>query len=370
MIWRCNLVPQYEAYKEEINEAINKVLSSGRYILANEVFNFEKEFSEYVGIKYGIGVANGTDALTISLMVLGIGQGDEVITTPFTAIPTVSAIIDTGATPVFVDVDEDTFLLDITKVKKAITSKTKAIIPVHIFGNVIDINELKKIVGDIPIVEDASQAHGSKLDGKNVGSLGDFGVFSFYPTKNLGAYGDGGMIVTNNPEYAKKAKLIRMYGMVDYNHIVINGINSRLDEIQAAILKVKLKYLDEMNIKRNEIASIYKMKLNQKYFDHQQIRKNVYSNYHVFVSRFKGHRNKLIKYLESKGIQTNIYYLVPLHLQEANEFLGYKKGDFPIVEKLCNEVIALTMYPELNANIQGEVISEINQFLKDIKYDR
>lgn len=362
MIWRCDLVPQYEAYKEEIHGAINRVLASGRYILANEVSTFEKEFAEYIGTEYGIGVANGTDALTISLMILGVGKGDEVITSPFTAIPTVSAIIDAGAIPVFVDVDEKTFLLDIAKVKNAITINTKAIMPVHIFGNVVDIPKLKQIVSDIPIIEDASQAHGSKLDGKNVGTLGDLGVFSFYPTKNLGAYGDGGMIVTNNPEYAKRAKLIRMYGMVDYNHIIINGINSRLDELQAAILRVKLKYLNKMNEARDKIATRYRLELNQEFFNHQQIPKNVYSNYHVFVSRFKGHRDKLITYLEAKGIQTNIYYLLPLHLQKANEFLGYKKGDLPIVERLCSEVIALPMYPELNTNNHEEVIYEVNKF--------
>lgn len=364
MIWRCDLVPQYKLYQKEIHEAIDRVLNSGRYILSNEVTEFEKEFAEYLGAKYTIGVANGTDALTLSLMILNMKQDDEVITTPFTAIPTVSAIIDAGATPVFVDVDEDTFLMDISQLESAITKRTKAIMPVHIFGNVVDIPKIKKIVGDIHIIEDASQAHGSILDGKKVGTLGDLGVFSFYPTKNLGAYGDGGIIVTNNVEYAEKAKLLRMYGMVDYNHIIINGINSRLDELQAAILRVKLKYLDEMNNKRKVIAAKYKTKLNQALFRHQYISSNVFSNYHVFVSRYKGNREKLIQYLDGKGIQTNIYYLMPIYLQKANKFLKIKKGCYPTVEKLCEEVIALPMYPELKNETQTVIINEINQYIK------
>lgn len=364
MIWRCDLVPQYKTYKEEINEAINKVLTSGRYILSNELMEFEKEFANYIGCKFAIGVANGTDALTLSLMILGIGKGDEVITTPFTAIPTVSAIIDTGAKPVFVDVDPDTFLIDLSKIESAITKNTKAIIPVHIFGNMVNILQLKQIVGQIPIIEDACQAHGSMLDGNKAGSMGDLGAFSFYPTKNLGAYGDGGMILTNNPEYAKKAKLLRMYGMIDYNHIVINGINSRLDEIQAAILRVKLKYLDEMNKKRNFIAQKYIASLDKNYFEHQIITTDVYSNYHVFVSKVKNKRDDLIKYLEDREIQTNIYYFMPIHLQVANNFLVYKKGDLPNAEEICNRVIALPLYPELKNVVQELVINNINNYLE------
>lgn len=363
MIWRCDLVPQYEAYKEEITEAINRVLQSGRYILATEVAQFESEFAKYIGVEHAVSVANGTDALIISLMLYGIGKGDEVITTPFTAIPTVSAIIDTGATPIFVDVDPDTYLMDLRQVKSKITKKTKAIIPVHIFGNVVDIKKLKEIVGEtIPIIEDASQSHGSKINGIHSGSIGELGVFSFYPTKNLGAYGDGGMIVTNSSTLAEKARLLRMYGMVDYNHIVINGINSRLDELQAAILRVKLKYLEEMNNKRNAIAARYISELNKDFFTHQHIPSNVFSNYHVFVSRFKGNRDKLIQYLDDKGIQTNIYYLMPLYLQKANEFLRYQRGDFLNSEELCQEVIALPFYPEITKSIIDEVINAINGF--------
>ena len=367
MIWRCDLIPQYEKYRVEIQEAIDRVLLSGRYILAKEVSEFENEFAKYIGTNYAVAVANGTDGLTISLMALDIKPGDEVITTPFTAIPTVSAIIDIGAKPVFVDIEPDTFLMDIEKVQDYITNRTKAIIPVHIFGNVVDIPRLKILIGDkIPIIEDASQSHGSKLDGTQSGSMGDVSVFSFYPTKNLGAYGDGGIIVTNNMVVAEKARLIRMYGMTDYNHIKINGINSRLDELQAAILRVKLKYLEQMNQQRNIIAKRYIDNLNADYFNHQFIRPNILSNYHVFVSRFKGDRKKLIEFLESKKVQTNIYYILPIYLQEANQFLGLNRGDYPKVEKLCEEVIALPMYPELKVETQMYVVNLINKYLKGL----
>jgi len=363
MIYRCDLVPQYKLYKEEINEAINRVLLSGKYILGNEVERFEKEFAEYIGSNFGIAVANGTDALILSLMALGIKNGDEVITTPFTAIPTVSAIIDVGAKPVFVDINLDTFLIDIEQIKDKINERTKAIIPVHIFGNVVDILKLREVIGDnIPIIEDACQSHGSKINEFLSGSMGDMGCFSFYPTKNLGAYGDGGMIVTNNEELANKLKLLRMYGMVDYHHIKINGINSRLDEIQAAILRVKLKYLDEMNRKRQEIAKRYMQNLNHEMFTFQKVLPNTISNYHVFAVRVKGDRNKLIQYLDNHNIQTNIYYLMPLHLQEANKFLGYRKGDFPNAEKLCQEILALPMYPELSVENQYYIIETLNKF--------
>lgn len=364
MIWRCDLVPQYELYKKEIDEAMQRVLVSGRYTNATEVNAFEKEFAKYIGVDFSVGVANATDGLTLSLMALGIGKGDEVITTPFTAIPTVSAIIDSGATPVFVDVKEDTFLIDLDKIKAAITQKTKAVMPVHLFGNVVDIFKLREIVGkDMPIIEDASQSHGSKIGEHQSGSMGDIGVFSFYPTKNLGAIGDGGMIVTKNAAINEKLRLLRMYGMTDYNHIKINGINSRLDELQAAILRVKLSHLDEMNHKRNLIAEKYINELRADLFEHQVIEKDIYSNYHVFVSKFKSDRKKFIEYMDEKKIQTNIYYLMPLHMQEATRFLGYRKGDFPVAESLSDKVIALTFYPELQNELQAEVISVTNKFM-------
>jgi dTDP-4-amino-4,6-dideoxygalactose transaminase len=362
MIFRCDLVPQYELYKEELHNAIERVLLSGRYTLANEVRLFEEEYARYIGTKHAVGVGNATDGLILALKALGIGQGDEVITTPFTAIPTVSAIIASGATPVFTDILEDTFLMNLDQIKALITNKTKAIMPVHLFGNMVDIQALKSIVGSIPIIEDASQSHGSTLNGIQSGSMTELSVFSFYPTKNLGAVGDGGIVLTNDDALNEKLRLLRTYGMVDYNHIRINGVNSRLDELQAAILRVKLPHLDEFNRKRNHIASRYKNELRSDLFTHQHIPSGIYSNYHQFVSRLKVDRDLFIEYMDSKGIQTNIYYLMPLHLQEANQFLGYKKGDFPVAEKICNEVIALTMYPELDESTLDFIINTINQF--------
>jgi dTDP-4-amino-4,6-dideoxygalactose transaminase len=361
VIWRCDLVPQYEAYRGEILEAIKRVLLTGRYILATEVAAFEKEFAQYIGVKHGIGVGNATDGLTLALMALGVGPGDEVITSTFTAIPTASAIVDVGARPVFVDVKPDTFLMDIEKAAAAVTSRTKAIMPVHIFGNVLDVPELRRRVGPaIPIVEDASQSHGSTLNARQSGSFGDVGVFSFYPTKNLGAYGDGGIIVTDNPELDRRLRLLRMYGMTDKDHTVTHGVNSRLDELQAAILRVKLRHLDEMNQKRNDIAARYQRELDPKKFVHQLIPPNVRSNYHVFVCRFQGDRAAFMAGMDAKQIQTNIYYLLPLNLQKAHLAFGPGPGALPVAEQLCSQAVALPFYPELPEKTLNLIIACAN----------
>jgi len=307
-------------------------------------------------------VANGTDAIMLVLRAVGIQAGDEIITTPYTAIPTVSAIIAMGAMPVFVDIDFKTFLMDIDKVATAITSKTKAIIPVHIFGNVLDVSELKKVVKDIPIIEDACQAHGSSINGRKAGSMGFASAFSFYPTKNLGAYGDGGAIATNDDALADRLRKIRMYGMVDKDHIVINGVNTRLDELQAAILRMKLTVLDEMNAQRLRIAQRYRDEITLDGIVHQLSGHAVVSNYHVCVIRYNGNRDKLLAYLENNDIQVNIYYPVPLHLQEANLCLGYKLGDFPVTEGLCDHALAITMYPELEDKTIDYVIAKLNAY--------
>lgn len=362
MLWRCDLEPQHAAYKEEVEAAIARVLPTGRYVLGREVAAFEQEFASFIGAEHGIGCANATDALTLSLQAVGVGPGDEVITTPYTAIPTVSSIVAAGATPVFVDICEDTWLLDIEKVEAAITEKTKAVMPVHIFGNVVDIRKLRAVVGDLPIVEDASQSHGATIDGLQSGSMGDIGVFSFYPTKNLGAYGDGGIAVTSSDAIRDKIKLLRMYGMTDKDHICMHGVNSRLDELQAAILRVKLPHLEDMNERRRAIAHRYNDELPDQLFTPQHVPANVVSNYHVYVSRYLGDREGLMKCLDDHNIQTNIYYVLPLHLQEATKNLGYKMGDLPVSEKLCQEAIALTLYPELEAGDQERVIDAIKKF--------
>ena len=342
MIFRCDLVPQYRKYEREIQRAMARVLASGRYVLGEEVSSFEAEFAAYIGMRHGVGVANATDGLTLSLRNLGVGPGDEVITTPFSAIPTTSAIIDAGATPVFVDVKEDTYLMDVDQVPRAVTKRTRAIMPVHIFGNVVDVPRLRKLTGGrLPIVEDASQAHGSTLRGRKAGSFGDFSVFSFYPTKNLGAYGDGGIVLTNSQRAAQGLRRLRMYGMSDKDHTVGHGINSRLDELQAAILRVKLPELDEMNRLRNVVAAKYRQRLRTELFEHQLVASEIGSNYHVFVSRLRGNRSRFLAYMDANKVQVNVYYALPLYLQKALRSLGYRRGAFPVVERLCKSVVAL-----------------------------
>lgn len=370
MIFRCDLQPQYEAYKTEIDRAVTGVLSSGRYTLAEEGARFEEEFARYCGVKHAVAVGSGADALILSLKALAVGPGDEVITTPFTAIPTVSAILAAGAKPVFVDIRPDTFLMDLDQVKQALSPRTKAVVPVHIFGNMVDVPRLKSIVGDkIYIVEDAAQAHGSTFQGMSAGSMGNCGAFSFYPTKNLGAYGDGGMVVTNDGSLAEHLKLLRTYGMIDKDHIVINGFNSRLDEIQAAILRVKLRYLDEMNQKRQVIAERYRSTCPSDYLEWQKISDNSANNYHVLVAKVESGRDEFIQYLNQQSIQTNIYYVMPVYQQKANEFLGVSPGEHPQVEELCQQVIALPMYPELKPDVLDYIINTVNCFHKE-HYDR
>lgn len=360
-IWRCDLLPQYEAHKSAVTEAIERVLASGRYMLSTEVKSFESEFAEYADTDHGVSVASGTDGLILSLLALGIGRGDEVITTPFTAIPTLSAIVATGATPVFVDICGDTYLMDIEKVGGVLTKHSKAIVPVHLFGNMVDIAALREALpAGFPIVEDACQAHGSMLHGRKAGVVGDCGVFSFYPTKNLGGYGDGGIVITSNEQLAESLLLLRMYGMTDPAHISSHGYNSRLDELQAAILRAKLPHLDAMNEQRNIIAGRYRADLNPIMFEHQKIQDGCYSNYHILAARFTGDRQRLQDHLEKMGVQTNVYYPLPLHLQKANAYLGLGEGSFPVAEALCKEIVALPMYAELPEDKLDRVIDAIN----------
>lgn len=365
MINRCDLLKQYSRYKNEINQSILNVLESGNYILGPSTQKFEQEFCHYIGSNFSIGVANGTDALILSLKSLGITSGDEVITTPFTAIPTVSAIIACGANPVFVDIDPNTFLIDFKEVLKKVSPKTKAIVGVHIFGNVFNVKELFKILDHkIPIIEDACQAHGSEIDGVKTGKMGTLAAFSFYPTKNLGAYGDGGLVTTNNQELHDKIKLLRQYGMENRDKIVINGINSRLDDMQAAILSVKLPYLDQMNEARNHIANLYYEHLDTRFVKFQQIDKNVKTNFHVFSILVKNDRDELVKHLDDQKIQTTIFYKTPIPYQPANAYLGYKKGDLPNTELVCSNIISIPMYPEMSHEEVKLVVKSINQFWK------
>ncbi len=364
MIWRCDLQAQYNEYRSEILAAIEAVLESGRYTMADNVRDFESDFADYLNIDHCRTLASGTDALIVALKVAEITSGDEVITTPFTAIPTISAIVAAGGKPVFIDIDESTYLMNSGTALSAVNQNTKAILPVHIFGNVFDTAALKS---DTPariwIIEDTAQAHGSTIRGIHAGTMGDMGAFSFYPTKNLGGYGDGGALAFSNPEHAPRIERIRQYGMLDKDHISCHGINSRMDELQAAVLKTKLQYLEQMNEKRRKIAAIYTSELSD-LIDFQSIPGDVVGNFHVMVGRVNGNRDNLITRMAESNIQCNVYYPVPLHLQEANRYLGYKAGDMPIAEKLCREAIALPMYPELPEDALHAVIETIKKEMR------
>ena len=305
LMFCANPKAQYQKYKKEINKSINRVLESGNYILGNEVKLFERDFSKYIGLKYSIAVNSGTDALHIALIACGIKHNDEVLTVSNTAVATASAIVLANAKPKFVDINKENYLIDYTKIEKSITKKTKAIIPVHLYGNTVDMDKILKIDKKykLKIIEDCAQAHGAKFKNKKVGSFGDASCFSFYPTKNLGALGDGGMILTNNLKIYTSSKLMREYGWKDRYISSIKGWNSRLDEIQAAILRVKIKYLDKDNAKRIKIAKKYIEELANLPIVLPKIQKNSLHVFHLFVIRSK-QRNKLRSYLSKKK---NIY---------------------------------------------------------------
>lgn len=343
-----NLTKQYLQIKKEIDKAIKKVLQNQQFILGEELRRFEHGLAAYLGCKYSVGVGSGTEALILSLRVLGIGKDDEVITPVYSFIATTIAITEVGAKPIFIDIDPDTYQIDINKIEEKITNKTKAILPVHIYGAPCNIDQIKKIADyyNLYLIEDSAQAIGAKFKNRKLGTFGILNCFSFYPTKNLGAYGDGGAICTNNYTLYQELRRIRNYGQVKKYHHNILGVNSRLDEIQASVLRIKLKYLDDWNKKRRAIAKLYLRELNNLNIKTQTIIKGGISNYHLFVMEHPK-RSQLQKYLTAKGIQTLIHYPIPIHLQKCYRYLGYKKGDFPVAEKLAKKLISLPMYPEL-----------------------
>ena len=358
-----DLKEQSLSIKKEIEEAINRVIfNNSNFILGEELEKFEKEFAGYCNISYARGVGNGTAALYLSLLAIDIKPGDEVITVPNTAVPTVSAISSTHAVPVFVDIDPETYTIDPNKIEEKITQKTKAIIPVHLYGHPADMDPILEVAKkyNIEVIEDCAQAHGTLYKGKKVGSFGDLGCFSFYPSKNLGAFGDAGMITTNNPGLAEKVRLLRNYGCNDQEKYMheIKGFNSRLDEIQAAILRVKLKHLDTWNEKRRKLAKFYNENLKNVITPiEKSYAKHVY---HLYVIRTKK-RDELQKYLKENGIGTLIHYPIPIHKQKAYSEI---KDNFPISEKYANEILSLPMYPELKEEQVLEVSKKINSFVK------
>lgn len=339
-----DLAGQYYSIKNEVDAAIEEVLESGRYILGKHVETFEENFAVYCQAKYGIGVANGTDALHLALLACGVRKGDEVITVSNTATPTVLAVTYSGARPVFVDIDTESFTIDVNTIEKKITERTKAILPVHLYGQPADMDPILEVAEkyDLKVIEDACQAHGAEYKGKKVGGLGDIGCFSFYPTKNLGGYGDGGMAITNNEELDEKLRMLRNYGMKKQYHSLIKGFNSRLDELQAAILDVKLEKLDEWNEKRRNCAIIYdnclKTVITPKEMEYS---KHVY---HLYVIRCRD-RDKIQKKLQDAGVGALIHYPVPVHKQGA--FGDLENISLPHTEKYSTEILSLPIHPEL-----------------------
>lgn len=381
---------QYESLADELNKVTLDVLSSANYILGKNVTEFEKEFAEYVGVKHAISVGNGTDALVLTLKAMGIGEGDEVITTPFTFFATAESISAVGATPVFVDVRKDTFNIDTSKIEDKITEKTKAIMPVHIFGQSADMDEINEIAKrhNLLVIEDACQAIGAKYKGRNIGSLGDMACFSFFPTKNLGCAGDGGMIVTDNDDLAIIARALRTHGSGEngqkafnllnnieeevqssegandtvynplkyYNYLI--GYNTRLDAIQAAILRVKIREIDKWNDRRREVVEQY----NEAFKDLDLVTpvcdENNQHVYHMYILQSED-REGILSKLKDKGVATGVYYPVPLHLQKVYKDLGYKEGDMPVSEYLSYRTFAIPVYPELNEKQIKYIIDSI-----------
>jgi dTDP-4-amino-4,6-dideoxygalactose transaminase len=345
-----DLKAQYISIKDEINTAVAGVLESTQFILGNEVTAFEEEFARYCGADYGIAVNTGTSALHLALMANGIGPGDEVITVPFTFVATVAAIGYTGATPVFVDIDPISYTLDVTQIEKAITERTKAILPVHLYGQPADMDPILEIARryGLTVIEDAAQAHRAEYKGRRVGGIGDLGCFSFYPGKNLGAYGEGGMVVTNNPEHARTIQMLRDWGQEQRYQHVLKGYNYRMDGLQGAILRVKLRHLDAWTDARRAHAERYDALLANSGVKTPTVMPYSHHVYHIYAVQTQ-QRELLQQKLNEQGIQTGIHYPIPVHLQAAYSDLGYKLGDFPHSEQAAGRVLSLPMHAELTS---------------------
>ena len=371
-----DLNAQFKPIEPEIKSALDEVFKTQQFILGPSIQALEEKIAQYCRTRYAIGVASGSDALLLSLMALGIGPGDEVILPPFTFFATAGSVSHLGAIPVFVDTDPETFNIDPSKIEEKITSRTKAILPVHLFGQCADMDPLLQIAQakKLFVIEDAAQALGAEYkpkagsEGRRAGQIGDLGCFSFYPTKNLGAFGDAGMVVTDHPDFAEKVRLLRVHGsQPKYFHKTV-GINSRLDTIQASILLVKFKYLETWTLERQKKAERYRSLfqdllssvngLKLPTIQHQN--RHIFHQYVIRVPE----RDRLKKFLAEEGIGTDIYYPLPLHLQECFSFLKYKPGDLPNSEKASEEVLALPIYPELPEDHQALVVDRIKVFFK------
>ena len=357
MIPFLDLRAQYATIKDDIQQAIGRVFESGQFILGDEVAAFESEFALYVGAEHGVALNSGTSALHLALLAAGVGRGDEVITVPFTFVATVAAVCYTGAHPVFVDIDPRSFTMDVAQIEAAITPRTKAILPVHLYGQPADMDPILAMARKhgLVVIEDAAQAHGAEYKGRRVGSLGSFGCFSFYPGKNLGAYGEGGIVVTNDAKHAERLRILRDGGQSQKYHHVLHGYNYRMEGLQGAMLRVKLRHLNRWTEGRRSRAVEY-----DRYLKGAEVVRPIempYARhvYHIYAVR-SSDRTELQRGLQAHGVQTGIHYPVPVHLQEGYRDLGYVAGEFQQTERAASEVLSLPMYPELSNN-QVEFVS-------------
>lgn len=357
-----NIPKLVKPIEEELKQVLLSVLESGWYLLGNRTAEFEEAFSSWIEIPHCASCANGTDALVLALMALGIGKGDEVITCPNTAFPTACAISSVGAVPVFADIDPASWLIDNKRVIEKLSPRVKAVIPVHLYGYVSDVRSLREMLPEhIPIVEDCAQAHGALLNGKKVGSFGQLSAFSFYPTKNLFAFGDAGAVCTANKEIDECIRALRFYGQFEKNNHANYGTNSRMDEIQAAFLSVLIGKLDDWIARRREIAKRYRMGLSCSYFSLPCEMVDSNPAYHLFPVQVAD-RDGLKDYLNTKGIETAVHYPVPIHLQPAYKSLGHQKGDFPVAESLAKRILSLPIGPHLSDDQIEMVITSCNNF--------
>jgi dTDP-4-amino-4,6-dideoxygalactose transaminase len=363
----------YNARKNEIDDAVSSVLNGGWYILGKHVSSFEESFARYIGVSYGIGVANGTDALLLAIKACGFGPGDSIATVSHTAVATVSAIVQAGAQPVLLDVDESTFTMNPELLENTLHKhpelNIKAVIPVHLYGHPADMDSIMSIAKEFNlfVIEDCAQSHGASVEHRKVGSIGHLGAFSFYPTKNLSALGDGGAIVTDDQKLSDRIRMLRQYGWKERYISEIAGMNSRLDEIQAAILQVKLKYLDEDNARRGSIASIYYDKLSNSSLLLPQVRKGCRHVYHQFTIRCS-RRDELKNFLAKEKIGTAILYPQPVHIQPGYQSLVLQgEGGLSVTEKICNELLCLPVFPELSDDDVSYICEKILQWQKRFK---
>lgn len=369
MIPLANVKMQVDSQKDEILEAIAKVFDKCQFIMGENVPKAEDDYAKFCGAEYGIGVNSGTDALVIALAACGVDRDDEVITVPYTFVATTEAILIRGAKPVYVDIDPKTFNMDVSQIESKITSKTKAILPVHLYGQCYDAEAVNRIAEkyNLKVIADAAQALGSCRNGKGIGQLSHVAGISFFPTKNLGCCGDGGLIITNDEEIAEKAKYMRFHGMAPrsyyYSHI---GYNSRLDEIQAAVLNVKFPNLTKWNAKRRDNAAFYMEKLKDLPIELPYAEEENYHIYHQFCLKYSK-RDALKEKLAEKGVGSAVYYPYPLHRQPAYEFLGYKENDFPVTEKTCREVLSLPIFPELSEEDRNTVAEAVISSVEELE---